>query len=490
MKTEPIMPKYQSFLTDESKVTGFAEEIIFPTDLSDICLALQYANENGKKVTVQGSRTGIVGGAVPRSGIVLNLSKMNRILGSRNDENSCYLKVQAGVTLKQIETKVNSKGFFFPPNPTEDTATIGGVFSSNAAGSNCLIYGDSSKYISELSFVTTKGELWSIKRGEYVFVNNKCNLPNGAEIKIPTGLPHSPIKIFSEGMDLIDFLSGTEGILGVAVEFELELLPLPKEIWGVVYFFNELEQAIDFSRKLLDWKAQDENASLMATEFYDKGTLKLLNDSRQSNILLKSLPQFPQNACTAIYTELCGDNSDIVETSLMEHLNLFLEVGGAEEDTWAESGTSSIKRFRDMRHAVPSIINEMINLDNKNDYKRWETDFSGCPEMFEDYLNLYYKALENNELNGLIYGHILNNRMHLALLPENTEQESLCNSVMQQLDEKVMQKQGFLITENGVGILKQSLVRKFMPKAVTELIEIILHTFDPNKCMKYSMKEE
>ncbi|NLX93157.1 MAG: FAD-binding oxidoreductase [Clostridiales bacterium] len=490
MKTENIMPQYQSFLSDESQLSGYSNDIVFASNINDICDILKQVNKEGNTVTVQGARTGVVGGAVPQGGLVLNLSKMNQIRDKTQNEKSSILRVQAGVTLEQIEEAANADNLFFAPNPTEPTATIGGIFASNALGPNSLFYGASSTHIQALSWITPKGERWALARGDYRFKANKCLLPDGTEIVIPADLQHSPVKIFDESMDLIDFLAGSEGALGLAAEFELRLLPLPKEIWGVVYFFSKPEQASAFAKKLFEWNNNEHHAALTAAEFYDQGVLELIDASRQDCTLLKALPPFPANVSTAIYTELFGDDSDLLEEALMQHLDYFSDVGGKEENTWAESGFSSIRRFRELRHAIPSLLNEMVTPGLKNQEKRWETDFSGSPEMFDDFLKTYNQALSDFGLKGLIYGHVLQNKMHLALLPETTEQQSICKDLVYEISQWVMQNDGFLITENGIGLLKQSLVHDFMPPMVWAAIEKIRLHFDPNKTMKYPRKVE
>ncbi|MEG0979692.1 MAG: FAD-binding oxidoreductase [Oscillospiraceae bacterium] len=491
MKIEPIMPKYQSYLGDESRALGYAENIVFASDTNDICSAIKNASKNKILLTVQGARTGVVGGAVPHGGLVLNLSKMNNIINMSADRSSNSMRVQAGVTLGQIEAEANANGLFFPPNPTEQTATIGGIFASNATGSSSLLFGDSSKYVSSLEFVTLSGELWKIKRGEYFFNEDKCPLPNGKEIKIPVNLPHYSIMKYPEqGTDLIDFLAGSEANLGVVTELELRIFPLPSEMWGVVYFFSSLEQAIMFLKQLKIWKSSENNAHLMATEFFDEEALKLLSNARQTSITLKALPEFPPNTCIAVYTELCGDDSDELESALMQHLDFFTAVGGKEESTWAETGLSEIRRFRDMRHAVPELINEAICLDAEHLFTRCETDFSGCPEKFTEFLEMYYKSVEKLGLKGLVYGHILQNKMHLALLPQSAKQQEACENLVKLLAEQVVNESGYLITENGVGFLKRQLVKSFLHPEVAKLIDDIRLIFDTEMCMKNKENEE
>ena len=95
--------EYQDYLRDESRSIGHAEYIAFPLSEDDVKQVLREAA--GQRITIQGARTGLAAGAVPRGGAILNLSKMNRILGLRFDPGkSCFiLRVQPGVLLSQVQ---------------------------------------------------------------------------------------------------------------------------------------------------------------------------------------------------------------------------------------------------------------------------------------------------------------------------------------------------------------------------------------------------
>ncbi|MEJ2664038.1 MAG: FAD-binding protein, partial [Spirochaetia bacterium] len=92
------------YLHDESRLTGNADSISFPETEDEIRELAAYAAGRALPLTVQGSRTGITGGAVPRGGHILNLSRMNRITGLRYnpDNDRFYLTAQPGLKLQDL----------------------------------------------------------------------------------------------------------------------------------------------------------------------------------------------------------------------------------------------------------------------------------------------------------------------------------------------------------------------------------------------------
>ncbi|MBO4881320.1 MAG: FAD-binding oxidoreductase, partial [Firmicutes bacterium] len=81
LRIEPFTNEYALYLRDESRSTGEAAYIAFPSDEEEVREALSFARANGLPVTTQGGRTGLAAGAVPHGGLLLNLSRMDRISG-------------------------------------------------------------------------------------------------------------------------------------------------------------------------------------------------------------------------------------------------------------------------------------------------------------------------------------------------------------------------------------------------------------------------
>ena len=474
MNFENILPKYESYLQDESHMKGTAEDIFFPESIENALEGMKETKTEGKRLTVQGAKTGLFGGAVPNGGRVINLSHMNKI-GEIKIEPSgeAKLYVECGATLEEIEKLAESQHLFFPPNPTEATATIGGMFSTRAAGPNSCFYGNSSKYISSLDFLTANGELWHINRGEYVSSNSSIKLPNGRIIDFE-GLEKLPFELYVDDMDLIDFLSGTEGYFGVALAFEIILLPEPSDIWGVVFFFEESSSAIEFAKAL-------RNIKVTTAEYFDGATLELIK-SRSDNTLLSDIPQLPSEAKAAIYVETEGNSEEEATAALMELLDAFDACGGKEENTWAESGKSSIKKFRDLRHAVPSILNEMVEIGSNEGF-RWETDFDLSYTSVEGSIDIYEKALSDAQVTGLVYGHILTNKLYLALTPKTEVEKKKARELIEQITKKVVANGGLVVSEHGVGRAKRSIIAEAINDVQKEKLETIRRAFDEDLMM-------
>ena len=105
---ESIHPLREDFLRDESRKIGDADSISFPASEADVCEIMAVANARHLPVTIQGGRTGITAGAVPKGGHVLNLSRMNRVTGLRFDPVSgrFFVSVQPGVVLADLRAAI------------------------------------------------------------------------------------------------------------------------------------------------------------------------------------------------------------------------------------------------------------------------------------------------------------------------------------------------------------------------------------------------
>ena len=147
---KPLSAEFEEYLRDESRSVGSAQTISFPTCEDEIRSVLRKLYPSGTPITVQGSRTGLAGGAVPAGGHVMNLSRACSYLGLRRDDTGVfYLRVQPGVVLSELRKHLANKSIpthgwdtasllaldelyagpeqFFPTDPTEASACLGGM---------------------------------------------------------------------------------------------------------------------------------------------------------------------------------------------------------------------------------------------------------------------------------------------------------------------------------------------------------------------------
>ena len=214
--------------------------IVRVLNTEEVSAIMRYANSERIPVVVRGSGTGLVGASVAtRGGIMLETTSMNKII--ELDEDNLTVTVQPGVLLMDLAAYCEEHGFFYPPDPGEKSATIGGNISTNAGGMRAVKYGTTRDYVNALTAVLPSGEV--IKTGGKVVKN-------------------------STGYGIKDILIGSEGTLAVVTEAVLKLLPLPKIAMSLLVPFSSVKAAIETVPALIR-----SGKSLTAIEFMERETL-------------------------------------------------------------------------------------------------------------------------------------------------------------------------------------------------------------------------
>jgi D-lactate dehydrogenase (cytochrome) len=497
-------PGYLSYLHDESRLGGQADYIVFPEDTAQAAAVLRRAAAEGFALTIQGARTGISGGAVPRGGIILSAEKMNRPLGfSIGAEGIPALRVQGGMSLEALENflrrglapedwdaeeaalfRKQGRTLRFPPNPTEPTATLGGAFAGNARGPNSLRWGGIGDWVQGLTWVCPTGETWRIERGQYRFDENGCPLPGGGRLSCDTGIPAGGSRFLHPrlGLDLLDFLAGSEGLAGFAAELALGLQKIPAAAWGVVFFFARDNSALDFAESLRQWREQDPGGEVLSTlEYYDRSSLELVRTLAPQSTALRQLPPINPRMEAAVQVEVEGEDSAALESVLTGYLELFLAAKGREEDTWAAASPAELEKFRLLRHAVPELINTELDRIRRDlpELRKIAMDFMVPPELAGTYRETYRRDLEQEGLRGFVFGHIAEGRLHVNILPETREELQRSRALPDRWAASVIEDNGLLAAENGIGRLKWDLLCRRLPSERLEQIRAILRILDP-----------
>ncbi|MDQ0205220.1 FAD-binding oxidoreductase, partial [Pectinatus haikarae] len=179
----------------------YPELVIKAAAAEEISKILAYANKNNIPVTPRGAGTGLVGAAVAvEQGILLDTTLMNHFI--ELDEQNLTLTVEPGVLLMELAEYVEKRGYFYPPDPGEKSATIGGNISTNAGGMRAVKFGVTRDYIRGLEIVLADGTIMTL---------------GGKTVKN------------SSGYALKDLIVGSEGTLAIITKAILRLLPLPKK---------------------------------------------------------------------------------------------------------------------------------------------------------------------------------------------------------------------------------------------------------------------
>ena len=207
----------EEYSHDELTATpSYPDLVVRATSAEEISGVLKYANKEHIAVTPRGAGTGLVGASVAvEHGIMIDTTLMNHFL--ELDEENLTLTLEPGVLLMEIYQYVEPKGLFYPPDPGEKTATIGGNISTNAGGMRAVKYGVTRDFVRGLEIVLADGTIMEV--GGKVVKN-------------------------SSGYDLKDMIIGSEGTLAFVTKAILKLLPLPQKAVSLLVPFPTLAQAI------------------------------------------------------------------------------------------------------------------------------------------------------------------------------------------------------------------------------------------------------
>lgn len=508
-----ILEDYQTeYLRDESRRTGSADTISFPKTQSEVVNIVLSLVESQCLITIQGARTGITAGAVPEGGHILNLMKMNKITGLRYDEdkNNFYMIVQPGVLLadikqalddknfeskdwspssiKALETLKNRGEYFFSPDPTETTASIGGMVACNASGACSYKYGSTRKHIEAIKVVLVDGNILELKRGKIKAKGRKF------DVKINSGLIlHGNIPTYNmpnvknasgyyakENMDIIDLFIGSEGTLGIITEIELKLISKPEFIYGMTSFFKNEETALKFVREVRG-DASEGLTRPAAIEYFNHNALELLKSQKVINSSFSKSPDILPYYHTAIYTEYHGESEEAAMQMIMDAALLMTNCGGNDEDTWIATNHRDMEGLHLFRHATPEAVN--IIIDNRRltnpDLTKLGTDMAVPDEYLENIVDLYNSSVDTEKLESVMFGHIGNNHIHVNILPRNMEEYYKGKKLYNTLAKKVISMGGTVSAEHGIGKMKTELLIEMFGDAGIDEMKELKKLFDP-----------
>ena len=510
MEITELLGGYQSYLRDESRLSGRADYIAFPETTAEAARAIRRASQEGWPLTVQGARTGISGGAVPGGGLILSTGKMNQPLGCRIDvQGRPILRVQAGMSFADLNIflsrglpgehwtaesracfeELRRRGKFrFPPNPTEGSATVGGAFAVNASGPNAPRYGGTGGHVAELAWITPEGAVWEIKRGAYQFDSGGCPLPDGSRLTADTAVPRGVSAFLHPvpGLDLVDFFAGSEGLAGMTAELGLYLQPVPASTWAALFFFTAPEAALDFAADVSEWKKKSTAGELLSSlEYYDNASLSLIREKSGQVSALKQLAPISAELRGAVHAELEGPDSEILEAALVELLDSFVRHGGREDDTWAAADSAEVEKYALLRHGVPELINMEIDRIRQTlpDFYKTAASFMVPPETMRTWSSRYHRDIAESKLRGFVFGHFMEGLLHVNLLAETGEESRRCGELLNTWAAAVAEDGGLLAAENGTGRLKRDLVWRYLTAERIAQIHAVLNQMDPRSML-------
>lgn len=461
---------FADYLHDESRREGHAEKICFPVSADEVVQALEIARSNQWPITVQGGRTGITGGCVPEGGLILNLSRMNRI----GEVKSGLMTVQPGALLADIRAAVDGIGdpaMFFPSDLTETTASIGGMVANNASGARSFKYGAVRNWIHALEVALPNGEVVELERGVHQAEGLHFRI-GGLDGELPPhlrrcgGVKNAAGYFIEPDMDLVDLFIGAEGTLGVVTSVTIKLLPKPEQMNGLTAFFGSEQRALAFVRFL----RAGSPIPPTAIEFFDFHALELLRRMKAENPAFAELPELKPEYHTAVYFEFDGEVPDAV-----------IEKADEAVECWFSEGEREITALKNVRHAIPESVNMLVGERKKKipELTKLGTDMSVPDERLGDVMAMYHDGLAEAGLEYVIFGHIGNNHVHVNILPRSMEEFDRGKALYLDWARQVVDWGGSVSAEHGIGKLKTDFLKLMYGEEGIAEMKRIKRLFDP-----------
>ncbi len=204
---------------------GAATALVRPGSDDEVAAVLRTCRGAGAYVTVQGGRTSLVAGTVPEHRDVLLSTERLTAIGEV-DAVERRVRAGAGATLAAVQRAAADAGLEFGVDlAARDSATVGGMASTNAGGLRTVRYGNMGEQILGLEVA----------------------LPDGSVVR-----RHSEVRNDNTGYDLASLFVGAEGTLGVITSVDLRLHPVPAHRVTAIAGFDDLDALLAVGREFRD----------------------------------------------------------------------------------------------------------------------------------------------------------------------------------------------------------------------------------------------
>ncbi|MDU1322566.1 MAG: FAD-binding oxidoreductase [Clostridium botulinum] len=417
-----------------SKIPDAMVEVLSTEEVSKI---MAYAYKNNISVVARGSGTGLVGASVPiHGGIMINMTKMNRIL--EIDEENLTLTVEPGVLLMEIGKFVEEHDLFYPPDPGEKSATIGGNISTNAGGMRAVKYGVTRDYIRGLEIV----------------------LPNGKVLQIGGKVVKN-----SSGYSIKDLVCGAEGTLAIVTKAILKLLPLPKKAISLLIPFPNLEMAINTVPKIIKSKAIP-----TAIEFMQREVILAAE-----KFLGK---KFPDNSSDAyLLLTFDGNTKEDIEKDYEKVANICLEEGALDV---------YISDTDERKEAVWSARGAFLEAVKASTTEMDECDVVVPRNKVASFVKYTDELQEQFDVRIRSFGHAGDGNLHVYVLRDNLTKEQWdrkLKNVFECMYKKSVELNGLVSGEHGIGFAKKPYLFEQYGEEYMELMKNIKLAFDPKNIL-------
>jgi D-lactate dehydrogenase (cytochrome) len=485
---------------------GHAAGLVHPATEAEIAEVL------GRSVAVLpiGAQSSLTGGATPMGEVLLSTDRLNRIEAVGADT----VRVQAGVTLAQLDEALEGAGCAYPAAPTYDGATVGGIVATNAAGAGTFKYGTTRDWVQALTIVLPTGDVLDLERGETrAHPDGYFDLElSGRTTRVPIPRYQMPrLPKLSAGyftaprMDLVDLFIGAEGTLGVVTAATLRVLPVRPAICLALVPFADPRAALGFVARLRDaahetWRlVTRRGVDVAAIEHLDARCLALV---REDGIARASGVTIPPDAATALLVTLelpPGTRADQAfeeigrardpgapDTPLVRFCTLLAEAGVLDLVEIAVPGDRArARQLLAVREGVPAAVNQRVGRAQQSVDPRIEktaADLIVPFDRLQELIDGCAAEFGRRGLDAAVWGHVSDGNVHPNVIPRSFADVEAGKAAILALGREAIRLGGAPLAEHGVGRnrVKQQLLRQLYGEEGVEEMRRVKRALDPD----------
>ncbi len=404
-------------------------QAISTQEVSEI-MAFAYANTI--PVTPRGAGTGLSGGAVAiHGGILLSLEKMNRIL--EWDLETMTVVVEPGVLVMELANAAAERGVFYPPEPGEKTASVGGNVLTNAGGMKAVGYGVTRNYVMSL----------------------ECVLPNGKVMEFGSNVAKN-----TSGYDIKDLVIGSEGTLCIATKLRMRLIHPPQASYTLLVPYATLESCVGTVPKLIN---SDLNPT--AIEYMPKSLL-----DAAAQYLNKIMPH--RTADSYLILMFDGNTAQDVERRCDGAAKICLDNGA--EDVF-------LCNTDERKEAVWSVRGAALEALKASTTDMDECDIVVPRNRIGDFSRFADTLMEESGVRISIQGHAGDGNMHIQLMRDDMDPDIFSQRypvLMKRMYAMAREMGGQVSGEHGIGHARVKALSEHLGEDMIALMRGIKSVFD------------
>lgn len=409
---DPVLPDAVAFVRSTEEVAALVR----------LCVAAEVP------IIAFGAGTSLEGNVTPvKGGLTIDLSEMNAILEVNQEDFDCT--VQAGVRREQLNEHLRDQGLFFPIDPGAN-ATIGGMASTRASGTNAVRYGTMREAILSLRVVT----------------------PDGKVIRTARRARKS-----AAGYDLTRLMIGAEGTLGIITEITLRLHGIPEAISSAVCSFETLKGAVDTVVQSIQIGVP-------------VARIEILDDAQVRACNAYSKLDYPEK--TTLLFEFHGSERYVEEQ--VETVREIAGYNGGGEFLWSNLPEERNRLWKARHEAYYAAVNQRPGAVG------WTTDVCVPISRLAECIVETKEDLATSSVPSTILGHVGDGNFHVifAIDPKRPEEMIEVEALNDRIVARALAMDGTCTGEHGIGLGKQQFLVDELGDAV-EMMRLIKRAIDP-----------